>query len=129
MTTPSREIALSNKTARVLPLERWPEADRNAWNAACQPAMRLQRGGLASHLKPVTREDHVLHYGNFLGFLDRMRHAPGRRTGRRQCDGGQGPRLSRRGEKTRQFGDGPRLDYASCGVLPNTWPPVVTFPG
>jgi hypothetical protein len=28
-----------------LPFELWPEADRNAWTAACQPAARLKRGG------------------------------------------------------------------------------------
>jgi integrase len=54
-----------------LPFEQWPEADRDAWNAACQPGTRLKRGGTASHLKPVTRDDHAAHYGNFLGFLDR----------------------------------------------------------
>jgi hypothetical protein len=47
------------------------KADRNAWVAACQPAARLKRGGAAGHLKPVTRDDHACHYGNFLGFLDR----------------------------------------------------------
>jgi integrase len=57
--------------ARSLPLELWPEADRHAWVAACQPTRRLKRGGAASHLKPVTRDDHAYHYGNFLGFLDR----------------------------------------------------------
>ena len=67
--------------ARSLPLELWPEPDRNAWIAACQPATRLKRGGVAGHLKPVTREDHARHYGSFLGFLDRCgllrRNGPG----------------------------------------------------
>ena len=56
---------------RSLPLNSWPEADRKAWNAACQPTARLRRGGAAGHLKPVTRDDYALHYGCFLGFLDR----------------------------------------------------------
>ena len=56
---------------RSLPLDLWPEADRNAWVAACQPAARLKRGGAAGHLKPVTRQVHERHYGNFLGCLDR----------------------------------------------------------
>lgn len=56
---------------KSLPFEAWPEADRNAWVAACQPAARLKRGGAAGHLKPVTREIHEGHYGNFLGCLDR----------------------------------------------------------
>jgi integrase len=56
---------------RSLPLDLWPKADRSAWNAACRPATRLKRGGVAGHLKPVTRDDHAWHYGCFLGFLDR----------------------------------------------------------
>jgi hypothetical protein len=56
---------------RSLPLDLWPKADRSAWNAACRPAARLKRGGVAGHLKPVTRDDHAWHYGCFIGFLDR----------------------------------------------------------
>jgi integrase len=52
-----------------MPPERWPEADRDAWDAACQPAARLKRGGSAGHLKSVTRDDHARHYGAFLVFL------------------------------------------------------------
>jgi hypothetical protein len=55
----------------ALPLDLWPQADRKAWNAACQPATRLKPGGRAGHLRPVTREDHAQQYGYFLGFLDR----------------------------------------------------------
>jgi integrase len=67
----SEGLRRSNGNVRSLPLDLWPEADRNAWNAACQPDARLQRGGLAGHLKPVTRQVHERHYGNFLGCLDR----------------------------------------------------------
>jgi integrase len=56
---------------RSLPIQFWPEADRNAWTAAVQPTTRLKCGGAAGHLKPVTRDDHARKYGNFLGFLDR----------------------------------------------------------
>jgi site-specific recombinase XerD len=56
---------------RALPIELWPQADRKAWKAACQPAMQLKPGGRAGHLRPVTREDHAQEYGYFLGFLDR----------------------------------------------------------
>jgi hypothetical protein len=56
---------------RSLPFEWWPETDRTAWIAACRPAARLRPGGLAGHLKPVTREDHKAHYAYFLGFLNR----------------------------------------------------------
>jgi site-specific recombinase XerD len=71
------EIPKMKSKARSLPLEFWPEADQHAWAIACQPARRLKRGGGAGHLKPVTRDDHAYHYGNFLGFLDRsglLRH-------------------------------------------------------
>ena len=71
VTTVSDVVRRSNGNIRMLPPDLWPEADRNAWVAACQPAARLKRGGAAGHLKPVTREVHERHYGNFLGFLDR----------------------------------------------------------
>jgi site-specific recombinase XerD len=71
VTTVSDVVRRSNGNVRSLPLDLWPEADRNAWNAACQPGARLKRGGAAGHLKPVTRQVHERHYGNFLGCLDR----------------------------------------------------------
>jgi site-specific recombinase XerD len=71
VTTVSDVVRQSNGNVRSLPLDLWPEADRNAWVAACQPAARLKRGGAAGHLKPVTRQIHERHYGNFLGCLDR----------------------------------------------------------
>jgi integrase len=71
MTTASHAIPSTKTPARSLPLEYWPEADRIAWNAACQPAKRLKPGGATGHLKPVTRDDHARHYGDFLGFLKR----------------------------------------------------------
>jgi integrase len=58
---------------RSLPLDLWPEADRNAWSMAGRPATRLGRGGSASHMKPVTRDDLARRYGYFLDFLDRQR--------------------------------------------------------
>lgn len=54
-----------------LPISLWPEADRRAWVAACQPAERLKRGGAAAHLKPITRDDLARRYGYFLDFLGR----------------------------------------------------------
>jgi integrase len=71
VTTSSQKVRPAKDKVRTLPLNLWPEADRNAWNAACRPAARLQRGGLAGHLKPVTHQVHERHYGNFLGCLDR----------------------------------------------------------
>jgi hypothetical protein len=67
----SAEVRTAERKNLSLPLEQWPQADCKAWVAACQPATRLKRGGTASHLKPVTRDDHAAHYGNLLGFLDR----------------------------------------------------------
>jgi len=69
--TASDKVTLAQRKSRSLPLDLWPEADRNAWVAACQPATRLKLGGAAGHLKPVTVNDHAAQYGNFLGFLDR----------------------------------------------------------
>jgi integrase len=57
----------------LLPFELWPDADRKAWRAACEPAARLKRGGAAGHLRPASREVHERHYGSFLGFLERNR--------------------------------------------------------
>jgi site-specific recombinase XerD len=54
-----------------LPFELWPDADRKAWAAACQPSARLRRGGAAGHLKAVTRQTHSDSYAYFLGFLER----------------------------------------------------------
>lgn len=62
---------VSKGKPRSLPLDLWPEADRDAWMAACQPPARLKPGGRAGHLRPVTRDDYAAHYGNLLGFLDR----------------------------------------------------------
>jgi site-specific recombinase XerD len=71
VTTASHEVRPPRSKVRSLPLDLWPEADRNAWKTACQPGTRLKRGGVAGHLKPVTRDDHARHYGCFLDFLDR----------------------------------------------------------
>jgi integrase len=56
---------------RSLPKELWPLADRTAWEAACRPGVRLQRGGAASHLRPITQHDLAKRYGYFLDFLSR----------------------------------------------------------
>jgi site-specific recombinase XerD len=71
VTTASHQVRPASGNVRSLPLELWPEADRNAWNAACRPAARLKGGGAAAHLKPVTRDDLAQRYGYFLDFLDR----------------------------------------------------------
>jgi len=57
---------------RSLKLHEWPVADRSAWAEACRPSGRLTRGGNASHLKPVTRNDLVQRYGLFLDHVARQ---------------------------------------------------------
>jgi hypothetical protein len=57
---------------RSLPIEFWPEADRKAWIAACQPSQRLKRGGAGSHLKPITLDDLARRYGYFLDCMNRQ---------------------------------------------------------
>ena len=61
-----------SKEVRYLKPEEWPEPDRKAWLDACKPHQRLQRGGRAAHMKPVTQQDLAQRYGCFLGFLERI---------------------------------------------------------
>jgi integrase len=56
---------------RSLPVQEWPEADREAWDHACRPGFRFVPGGAASRLAQVSRDDYANRYGAFLGFLQR----------------------------------------------------------
>jgi integrase len=56
---------------RSLPLNEWPQADRDAWEQACRPGSRFKPGGAGSHLAPVSQRDFANRYGAFLGFLQR----------------------------------------------------------
>jgi len=56
---------------RSLPLELWPESDRNAWISASRPSQRLKGGGAGSHLKSITLNDLRRRYGYFLDCLNR----------------------------------------------------------
>ena len=58
---------------RSLQLADWPDLDRQAWEAACRPGIRVRRGGGASHLKAVTRGMISKRYGLFLDYLQRSR--------------------------------------------------------
>lgn len=51
---------------RDLPLEQWPEADRQGWETALQPARRLSIGGRAAHLRPSSKANLERGYGYFL---------------------------------------------------------------
>jgi integrase len=68
----SSRVETATRKVRSLPFDLWPAADRNAWISACRTAIRLKRGGGATHLKVVTREDLVRRYGYFLDFLERI---------------------------------------------------------
>ncbi len=61
-----------SKKVRYLKPEEWPEPDRKAWLDACKPHQRLQRGGRAAHMKPVSQHDLAQRYGCFVGFLERI---------------------------------------------------------
>jgi integrase len=71
VTTASHQVRPASGNVRSRPLDLWPEADRDAWHAACGPGARLKRGGAAAHLRPITRTDLAQRYGYFLDFLDR----------------------------------------------------------
>jgi hypothetical protein len=60
------------RKVRSLPIDLWPAADRDAFTAACQRAVRLKRGGRAAHLKPITQKDLARRYGYFLDYMDRQ---------------------------------------------------------
>jgi integrase len=71
MSTPQQIESSEQAMVRSLPIEFWPEADRKAWVAACQPSQRLRRGGAASHMKPITQCDLARRYGYFLDCMNR----------------------------------------------------------
>jgi integrase len=56
---------------RSLKIEKWPRVDQRAWEEAVRPAVRLQRGGAAAHLAPVSQKDIANRYGLYLDFLER----------------------------------------------------------
>ena len=71
MSAPQQMVSSIKTKVRSLPIELWPEADRTAWISACQPSQRLKRGGAASHMKVITRDDLARRYGYFLDCMDR----------------------------------------------------------
>jgi len=71
MSAPQQMVSSIKTKVRSLPIELWPEADRTAWISACQPSQRLKRGGAASHMKAITRDDLARRYGYFLDCMDR----------------------------------------------------------
>ena len=71
MSTPQQIESSEQATVRSLPIKFWPEADRKAWVAACQSSQRLKRGGVGSHMKPITLSDLARRYGYFLDCMNR----------------------------------------------------------
>jgi integrase len=71
MSAPQQIGSPTEEKIRSLPIELWPEADRNAWISACQPGERLKRGGAGSRLKPITQRDLARRYGYFLDCMNR----------------------------------------------------------
>src|SRR5262249_7567745 len=73
--TPKRATAKAKKpmasAPRSLRLEEWSPVDQLAWKEAIRPAVRLQRGGTAAHLAPVSQKDIANRYGLYLDFLQR----------------------------------------------------------
>ena len=53
---------------RLLPAQ-WPDSDRIAWEAACQPARALRPAGAAAHLRSATRDMHAREWGCYLRYL------------------------------------------------------------
>jgi site-specific recombinase XerD len=56
----------SEPSIRSLREERWPAAERAAWEEARRPSLRLRRGGSASHLRLVVQRDLGKRNGLFL---------------------------------------------------------------
>lgn len=65
------ETKSTHEPVRSLPIEEWPKAERTAWQAACQPGVRLKGGGAASHLRSVTQLMLAQKNGLFLDFVAR----------------------------------------------------------
>jgi hypothetical protein len=56
---------------RSLKVEAWPEADRQAWEAATRKGDVLEPGGLGGDWAPLTRITTASYYGRWLGWLQR----------------------------------------------------------
>ena len=52
-----------------LPVDAWPEPDREAWKAAIMPGAVLRPGGPAERWRPATRRHVIESYGHYLAWL------------------------------------------------------------
>jgi hypothetical protein len=79
-----RKHQMRRATRIKVPLQDWPEDDRDRWNAAFKVGDPFDDCGLAAHLADRTRQDIRYNYECFLGFLtaqypDLMRRPPAER--------------------------------------------------
>jgi site-specific recombinase XerD len=80
------KTTIPGSAVRSLPVKLWPAAEGVAWEEACRPSVRLNRGGAASHFRPVTRNDLTKRNGLFLDSL--------LRSGRLDPQAGAGARVT-----------------------------------
>jgi len=71
ISTPQQTSSSIKAKVRSLPIELWPDTDRQAWLSARRPSERLKRGGTGSHMKAITLDDLARRYGYFLDFMSR----------------------------------------------------------
>ena len=62
---------VASRKPRSLPIAEWPASVRLGWTQALRPGLRLERGGAASHLAPVSQADIAKRLGLYLDFLQR----------------------------------------------------------
>jgi hypothetical protein len=56
---------------RSMPVAEWPEADREAWQAALTPGDLLDEGGIRARYAPETNRKLAKNYGSWLTRLSR----------------------------------------------------------
>ncbi len=56
---------------RGMPVAEWPDADREAWEAALTPGDLLDEGGIRARYAPETNRKLAKNYGRWLTWLSR----------------------------------------------------------
>jgi integrase len=62
---------VASRKPRSLPIAEWPASLRLGWAQERRSGLRLEGGGAASHLAPVSQADIAKRYGLYLDFLQR----------------------------------------------------------
>jgi hypothetical protein len=104
-----------------LPEGRWPAADRAAWQEARRPTVRLQRGGAASHLRPVVQHDLGKRYGLFLDSLSRSGRLDMNAPAGAQVTPGNVEAYVAELKNRGQFGHGLRFDPKAKAICAVDW--------